>query len=144
MASSRAPVVVLGLALSGSTGFATEGAAPRDAITKLAQTGEVFCRPSLPYFCHNVHVSCAGRTSIETFAFKLKASQSRGTIEASSGAEDVAAPYADAHIEWDREGRYVILLPRLASGYIKLAADGSYSFRHYVQHTGVMSIGRCS
>jgi hypothetical protein len=37
-----------------------------------------------------------------------------------------------------------MLLPRRASGYVKLLADGTYSFRHYSQHIGVMSIGRCN
>lgn len=144
MTSSRAHSLVVGLALFGSPGFATEGGAPQTAIAKLAQTGEVFCRPSQPYFCGNMHVSCSGQTSIETFSFTLKANRSRGTIESASGTASLATQYADGRIEWDREGKYVILLPSLASGYIKLLADGTYSFRHYAQDTGVMSIGRCN
>jgi hypothetical protein len=141
---SRTHSFAVGLALFGSPGVATEGGAPQTAVAKLALTGEVFCRPSQPYFCSNMHVSCSGRTSIETFSFTLKANQSQGTIEPASGAESLAVQYADGRIEWDREGQYVILLPRLAGGYIKLLADGTYSFRHYAQDAGVMSIGRCS
>ena len=134
----------MGLALFGPPGFATEDATPRNAIAKLAKTGEIFCRPSLPYFCSNMHVSCAGQTSIETFAFKLKASQSLGTIESASGSGGLAMQYHNGRVEWDQEGQYVILTPHATSGYIKLVSDGTYSFRHYSQHIGVMSIGRCS
>jgi hypothetical protein len=134
----------VGLVVIGSPGFATEGAAPQTAMAELARTGQVFCRPSQPYFCSNMHVSCSGQTSIETFSFTLKANRSRGTIEPASGTESLATQYADGRIEWEPEGQYVILLPRRMRGYIKLLADGTYSFRHYAQDAGVMSIGRCS
>jgi len=140
---ARTRVLALGLALAAAPGLATERVAAQGAVATLAQKGELFCRPSLPHFCGNMHVSCAGRTPIETFAFTLKASATRATIEPASGAEGPAAPYADARVEWEPGGRSVILLPRSAAGYIKLLADGSYSFRHYVRQAGVMSIGRC-
>lgn len=151
--------LILGLTLSvfGATGFAQGGDAAQSAIAKLAQSGELACQPSLPVFCGNLHVSCSGPTSIKTFAFKLSAKGAVGSIEpvfavdadadavgadAEAGAA-MKAQYQDGPVEWDSAGAYVILRPRQASGYILIAADGRYSFRHYVQGAGMMLIGRC-
>lgn len=127
-----------------SPACAAEGNATRSVVAKLAQTGEVSCHPALPSFCTNMHVSCSGQTSLKAFPFKLRANPSQGTIESAPGTESIRVQYEDGRVVWDKDGAYVMLLPRLASGYIKLLADGTYSFRHYSQHIGVMSIGRCS
>ncbi len=126
------------------TGFAAEGDVAPSAVAKLAQTGELSCRPSLPAFCGNMHVSCSGQTSIKTFPFKLRATPSQGTIESAPETEALRTLYENARIEWDSQGRYVLLLPHQAGGYIKLLSDGSYSFRYYAQGVGAMSIGRCN
>jgi hypothetical protein len=47
-------------------------------------------------------------------------------------------------LEWDEEGNYVVINPSDKKGYIKVAKDGRYVFRHYPnQLEGVMSIGKC-
>ena len=140
----RSRMLAVSLALFGAAGSATESSTPPSAVAQLARTGEVACVPTLPYFCSNLHVACAGRTSIQAFAFKLKATRTQGTIESAPDPENVLAQYEDGRIEWDRDGAYAILLPPQGSGYIKLLSDGSYSFRHYSPHGAVMSIGRCS
>ena len=136
--------LVVSLTLFGSSGFATESTAPQTAITKLAKTGAVSCQPALPSFCSNLHVSCSGQTPINTFPFKLRANLLHGSIESEPEPEGLQRQYENGRVEWDREGMYVIVLPRLASGYIKMLSDGTYSFRHYSQHVGVMSVGRCN
>ncbi|HYJ96546.1 MAG TPA: hypothetical protein VEX14_00675 [Burkholderiaceae bacterium] len=136
-------VLAVCLALSSAAGWATESAPP-SVVAKLSRTGEVACVPALPYFCRNLHVACAGQTSIQAFAFKLKATRSEGTVESAPAADNVLVQYEHGRIEWDRDGAYAILLPPQGSGYIKLLSDGSYSFRHYAPHGAVMSIGRCS
>jgi hypothetical protein len=105
--------------------------------------GELACQPSLPFFCGNMHVSCSGQTSIETFPFTLRATRTHAWIEADFAHDHLRKRYENGSVEWDGEGTSVILRPRLESGYIKLLADGSYSFRHYTPHGGVMSVGRC-
>jgi hypothetical protein len=131
-------------ALASALGAAAaDDARTANVIDALRRTGEVSCQPELPFFCANLHVSCAGKTPIPTFAFRLRASGAAGSIEAAPGNEDVRAPYDGARLEWDEEGAYVVLRPPAKSGYVKLLADGRYSFRHYAGHGGVMSIGRC-
>ena len=144
MTSWPAHHAILGLTVFSLVGFAVAGNAPDSAIARLAQTGEVSCQPSLPYFCSNMHVSCSGQTTIETFPFKLRANPGEGSIESAPGTASLRMQYENGRVEWDREGTYVILRPRLANGYIKLLSDGTYSYRYYSEHAGVMSIGRCN
>ena len=135
--------VAIGLVAASLCAGAADGARPGGVVEKLATTGEVSCQPTLPFFCGNMHVSCAGLTSIATFPFKLRASGVAGTIESAPGTESVRGPYENGRVEWEPVGAYVIVLPRTGGGYIKLLADGGYSFRHYAQHGAAMSLGRC-
>lgn len=99
----------------------------------------VDCTPALPTFCANIHVSCSGRTDVPTFAFRLHAKDGHGWIEAEAHA--IREQYRDARVA--RDGDAVILRPRQGAGYIKLLANGKYSFRHYAGDTGIMSYGHC-
>lgn len=112
-----------------------------DPLLTLRQGGEVACRSPEPFFCENVHVRCAGRTSVPAVPFVLRAAAS--SVELVSEAQEVQRTYRGARVEWDEEGTYVLLLPRQANGYVKLLADGKYVFRHYIGSLGVMSLGAC-
>jgi hypothetical protein len=119
--------------------------APADVIGVLRQSGELRCEPQWPQFCANVHVTCAGHTRIGAPPFTLQAAGSTAkAIAAADGVDNLPLrPYANARAEWDSQGAYLLLRPDGTQGYIKLQADGTYSFRHYVGAVGVMSIGRC-
>jgi hypothetical protein len=134
---------LLALTMAVPCGLASGAEGVPSTVAKLAQTGQLACEPSLPHFCANLHVACAGKTSVATFPFRLRAGGTRGSIEAGPEAESLPALYENAGVEWDGQGRYAMLQPASASGYVKLLADGSYSFRYYRQHTGLMSIGLC-
>lgn len=113
------------------------------SLSRLRQGGEVSCQPTLPYFCENVHVRCVGRTPVATFQFRLRGASGTGAVELVTASEEFERQYENAHVEWDGDGSYVLLVPRGASGYLKLLADGKYVFRHYIQSRGVMSLGAC-
>lgn len=144
--------IVLCLAACSANGLASAADAAQNAVSKLRQTGEVACQPSLPFFCGNLHVSCSGKTAIETFAFKLRATSAQGAAQAAAqGAVDSAfapallrQPFENLQLDWDAAGKHVIFHSRPAnSGYVKLNADGSYQFRFYPNGEAVMSQGRC-
>lgn len=124
--------------------WAGVGAQTPDAVSNLKRAGHIACEPSVPYFCANVHVSCAGKTSVATFPFTLRITPSGSALGAPPSAKAFAEAYAGANVEWSNEGRYVILRPARSSGYIKIFRDGSYVFRHYPHHEGVMSLGTCA
>ena len=131
--------------MSSLTGFAAANDAPQSAIAKLRQTGEVSCKPILPFFCANMHVSCAGQTAIETFAFKLRATRTHGSIDSAPETESLRRQFENGRVDWDSAGAYVVLhSSQMNSGYIKLNADGTYNFRFYPLNDGVMSLGRCN
>lgn len=135
----------IGLGAWAADDGARAGAGPAapDAVARLQQAGAVACEPLLPVFCGNIHVSCAGPSTIKSFPFNLRAAGARGTIESGVDAADVAAPYAAARVEWGDAAAYVIFWPAQGGGYVKLLADGSYSFRHYGSAGALMSRGQC-
>ena len=120
---------------------ATAVAAADDPLQTLRQGGEVSCRSEEPFFCENVHVRCAGRTTVPTFPFVLRSAA--GSVELVTEASEFQQRYAHAAVSWDEDGTYVLLQPKGAPGYVKLLAGGKYVFRHYRQGAGVMSLGRC-
>jgi hypothetical protein len=130
--------VLLGVASAGA------GAQPPDALSRLKRDGHVACEPSVPYFCANLHVSCAGRTAVPTFAFSLRATPAGAALDAGPHARAFVEQYAGGSVQWSSDGRYVIVRPARTGGYIKLFRDGRYVFRHYPQHEGIMSLGSCA
>jgi hypothetical protein len=127
-----------------AAGFAaTSGAAP-SALAKLIEAGEVFCQPAWPVFCDNIHVSCSGPSTLRAVPFKLRAVADRVSIEPASDPAGLGELYRDGRVEWASDRSYVLLRPARANGYIKLQADGKYSFRHYAQDAAAtMSRGHC-
>ena len=119
------------------------GPAGAGALAKLESTGAVTCLPTLPFFCANIHVGCAGRTTLRTFAFTLRTSAGRAWIESDADTAGIGKRYRNARIYRDEKGAYVIFRPRAGRGYIKLLDNSRYSFRHYVRDLGTMSHGRC-
>lgn len=130
------------LALSLAAGLAGAKES-RTAIAKLAQAGAVACQPAHPVFCSNIHVFCSGPSALKTFAFKLRATRAQGSMEGPADTAGVAAQYENARVQWHHKDGYVILRPRQGNGYLKMLADGSYSFRHYSRDDATMSRGHC-
>lgn len=110
-------------------------------LLKLKQGAEVSCQAKEPFFCENVHVRCSGRTSVRTFPFALR--PAAGAVELVTATQAFQRGYRDASVQWDKDGTYVLLLPKGTNGYLKLLADGQYVFRHYIGSVGVMSLGTC-
>jgi hypothetical protein len=128
------------IAAAGSAGATTA----TDVIARLRQGGELRCEPLWPQFCANVHVTCTGHTALAARPFRVRAVGAKAQLDvAPADNDDVHGPYANARVEWDPQGASALLSPEAGKGYIQLQADGRYSFRHYVQHQGVMSIGHC-
>lgn len=132
------------MGLVGLSALVAPAGAAADAVSTLRATGKVTCRPSLPNFCHNMHVACSGKTSVQTFSFTLRASAAGASLQGPPGARAVLEPYRSGTIEWAPASEYVIIRPGAANGYVKLLSNGNYIFRHYLQHEGVMSLGTCA
>ena len=128
---------------NGKFAFIAIAAVSCSAYSAPPRAVDVECEPALPVFCQNIHVSCAGPTELRTFAFRLRVVSGKGWIEAEPGAAEFQLLYSDARIEWSEAQGDVILRPREGPGYIKLQADGRFSFRHYPQSIGIMAYGRC-
>lgn len=134
---------LLSVVLCVASGHAAADAM-RSVVDKLLQQGEVVCEPTWPVFCGNIHVACAGQTTLHAFAFTLQVSGGQARLTA-MGPDDegIAGRYAHARVVDDASNRSVLLMPESAHGYLKLQADGRYSLRHYLGPRGIMSLGRC-
>ncbi len=135
----------VGAGLSVAAVVAAAADAAPSAVATLVRSGAVTCQPAMPLFCSNIHVSCAGPSSMRALPFTLRATRSAGAIDiAAADTANLRALYAEARVEWDTDDAYVILRPRQASGYVKLLADGTYIVRHYTApYAATMSRGRC-
>jgi hypothetical protein len=78
-----------------------------------------------------------------TFPFKLRATPGRAWIESAPDPSGIAQHYEHGRLERDGDGGSVIVRPQGRQGYIKLQANGQYSFRHYAGDLGTMSHGHC-
>ncbi|MDH3452825.1 MAG: hypothetical protein OEN20_10410, partial [Gammaproteobacteria bacterium] len=101
------------------------------------RNGTVVCQPTLRYFCRNIHVGCSGRSNIATFAFVVTIENKRAWLQ--QAADESKA--RSGPIEWAED--YAIIWLHPTSDYVKITADGTYSYRHYSRGTAYMSYGTC-
>lgn len=134
---SRTRLCLASLAL---TAFLPAAQARPDVLSKLRSGGELTCQPSLPVFCANMHVACAGRTSIPTFPFTLRLSHAGAAVRSTAPASPL---YERPSVHWDAQGSTLLLQPADGPGYVRVLADGTFALRHYAQSGGVMSLGVC-
>lgn len=138
----RCSLLQLALCLAPGVAGAATDEAP-NVVDRLLRHGSVVCEPAWPVFCANIHVACAGQTTVRTFAFTLRADGSTATLTTGDDGAGIAEAYARLRVMHDAQNQAMLLLPDSAGGYLKLRSDGHYSFRHYVAHRGIMSAGRC-
>ena len=89
------------------------------------------CMPALPFYCQNIHVGCAGRTKVSTYAFRF---DNRHVVFENDETWNVR-PHPDrgATILW-REGR---------DDWIRIEKDGRFSMRRYGTAETMMTRGKC-
>lgn len=93
------------------------------------------CQPSLSVFCRNIHVSCAGITTIRTARFIVSVSGDTATVRWHG-------------VTTSRSGRVHSdngLLIELAASrdWIRIEPDGRYAHRIYREGRSAMSYGYC-
>ena len=94
------------------------------------------CIPLYPVFCKNVHVGCAGRTSLPTLGFSITQKGEMGIIEFLDGSS------VNAKIM--KIGGELIFRLLESQSWIRIEEDGRFSHRVYNDGTSAMSIGQCS
>lgn len=94
-----------------------------------ARAETLTCAPDLPFYCANLHVSCAGRSRLATRVLDIELSETRATIGSTA-----------FNVTHDRDTR---ILRSDAPGYIRIGPDGRFAERIYVKARALMSIGTC-
>ena len=135
------PVAVglAGLGLALITGSDPSLAGETDIPAILAEKGRVECQPAIPFFCRNIHVSCSGQSTIRTQPFELIVTGERGMLVYDMG-KPAGPDSGPVRIADD----YALLRLRPDADYVRVEADGRYSFRIYLKGIALMSHGTCS
>jgi hypothetical protein len=135
---------IIALTLSGWLISAESTAQTTTMVDKLKRNEKLSCKPLEPNFCMNIHVSCAGKTNYQAFAFNLQATDQKGDLTVAEEFDQFSDLYASANVQWSSDSAYVIFTPANGKGYIKMFDNGKYVFRYYpINHEGIMSLGMC-
>ena len=127
------------LCLTGMIAPSAAGARDADLQKKLAQSGAITCQPALKHFCRNIHIACSGRSDIEAAPFVLSVSGNDARLDfPHGGAPDVPLT---GGIRFGAD--YALFRLRPDADYIRVEADGRYSFRLYRRGVAYMSYGEC-
>lgn len=125
--------------LCASHALVAAGGSEPDVAARLLASGTVSCEPSIAHFCANIHVSCSGRSRIETVAFTLRGEGDAAWLLERGG---VAASRV-GRMQLDEQGDHVLVWLDPPPDLVRLRADGRYSFRIRRRDEYYMSYGRC-
>ncbi len=140
MQRSRLPAAaIIAMLLPAGTTSPPAAASDTDVAQKLAQTGKISCRPALRHFCRNIHISCSGRSDIETAPFVVTLSGEAAVLDFPDGR----APDVPSGGPFRTGADFALVRLRPDADYIRVEADGRYSFRLYRRGVAYMSYGRC-
>ncbi len=118
-------------------------AGAESVVATLARGGRVSCRPVLPYYCENIHIGCAGRTTISARPFTLAVEEDRVSLIYQARGSQTTDPVRAGRIAFADELSYAIVRLGPSADYVRINADGTYSFRLYLRGLGNMSYGSC-
>ena len=103
-------------------------------LPAMAVAERVHCVSDFPVFCANVHLTCVGHSKIKTDDLTIELFAATARVTTAQGATDMT-------VGLDRGAR---ILRNAGPGYIKVAADGRFSQRIYVNSKALMAIGTCT
>ena len=114
-------------------------ATPQEATPQEARSREAeliyACKPALPVFCRNIHVSCSGKTTIPALPFEVFMTGSSATVAFGKSKERIAGSVTG-------RGDRVVRLSQ-SRDWIRIQTDGRYSHRTYRDGHAAMSSGVC-
>ncbi len=93
------------------------------------------CKPALPVFCRNIHVSCSGKTTIPASPFEVFITGSSAYVAFGKSKERIAGSVTG-------RGDRVVRLSQ-SRDWIRIQTDGRYSHRIYRDGRAAMSYGVC-
>ena len=93
------------------------------------------CRPQLPVFCRNIHVSCSGRTKVRTSMIEILISGEKARLVFAGAEPDIFATV------W--KGRDLVIRFNTSRNWMRIEPDGRFSHRIYLQKGAAMSYGMC-
>lgn len=105
------------------------------SATARADGAAFTCRPALPFFCRNVHVSCSGVTAIRTSVFKVQVFAEDASVHFAGKPSPDAAGIS--------RGKDLIIRLTGTKDWIRIEPGNRYSHRIYRGGRAAMSYGVC-
>jgi len=102
------------------------------------------CTPTLSYFCSNIHIGCAGQSTLKTWLFTITMNGDEGKMVPVSDPTDSKNPTRDGAIVRAKDNDSMILFLHPTKDYIKVSSTGKFNFRHYTQRGALMTYGWCA
>ncbi len=117
------------------TGFLGHAFGPTASALSEKPERSYICRPALPIFCRNVHVSCSGKTDIPTSPFRITLSGTEAQIAYNDRNGPVPGDVT--------KGPDLVIRLSGTNDWIHIEPNGRYSHRIYRNGLAAMSYGRC-
>lgn len=93
------------------------------------------CKPALPVFCRNIHVSCAGATRIRTTPFNVWISDADALVTFAGSDTPLRGRVGD--------GRDLVIRLHDSRDWIRIERNDRFSHRIYRKRGAAMSYGMC-
>jgi len=123
--------------------FSVSIATTVSATNKVPLYEDLFCVPTLSYFCSNIHIGCAGQSNLRTWSFTLTMNGATGQMapshDQSTSNNDELTRDGEIVRAGDLESLILFLSP--GKDYVKVSSTGKFNFRHYTRGGALMTYG---
>ena len=124
--------------------FSVVGLTSASTGNKISLDETLFCEPTLSYFCSNIHIGCAGQSTLRTWPFTISMVGNKGKMASALERSTQIKAVRDGDIVRADDLDSLILFLKPGKDYIKVSTTGKFNFRHYTQRGALMTYGWCS
>ena len=124
--------------------FSVAGLTSDSTGNKVSLDETLFCEPTLSYFCSNIHIGCAGQSTLRTWPFTISMIGNKGKMAPAIEQSTLIKAVRDGDIVRADDLDSLILFLKPGKDYVKVSTTGKFNFRHYTQRGALMTYGWCS
>ena len=119
----------------------TAGVAIASSDRQVELDKKLFCKPTLNYFCGNIHIGCAGQSNIGTWPFELIAEGDTGRMISPESTTRLVGSVWEGMVIPQDGNKSLLLFLNPERDYVKVSSTGRFNFRLYTKHGALMTYG---
>ena len=131
----------LTLLLAASLHINTSAVHAKTTSNELDLSKPLRCDPVPSYFCANIHIGCAGKTTIKTWSFTVQ--DYNGRTEANPLPDQTIPEHLITTGNYKVNESYLLLNFQHSKNYVKILSTGKFSYRLYYGNKVAMTYGWC-